>query len=94
MPKAAGDPSYAAEKFSLAVDALATGPGPIKDRLHSAFIEICPVSERDIPEGLLADYRRVRAELTRREARGRAAMEGAVVDRLEGRVGATLPTMR
>ena len=94
MAETRGDTSYAAEKFVHAVYLLATNPGPIKDRLYVAFIEICPVSERDMPADLLADFRWIRAELTKREPRARAVMEGAVHDRIEGSIGATLQTMR
>lgn len=90
----AGDATYAAEKFAYAVYVLATGAGPIKDRLHSAFIELCPVSERDVPEELLADYRWIRSELTKREPSARAVVEGKVIVGFEGRIGATLRTMR
>lgn len=89
----AGDPIYAAEKFAVAVHLLATGAGAIKSRLFDAFVELCPVSERDIPPELLADYRWIKEELTKREHCRRVAIEGRVVD-LEGRIGATLRTMR
>jgi hypothetical protein len=89
-----GDPRYAAEKFSLAVHALATGAGPIKERLAAAFTELCPVSERDLPEALLADYQWIRHQLTKREARQRAVVGGRVVVGVEGRLGATLLSMR
>lgn len=92
--KPSGDLQYAVEKFSHAVYALAVDPGPIKDRLFSAFLEFCPVSERDIPPELLSDFCWIRNELTKREASKTALVEGRVVVRVEGRVGATLRTMR
>ncbi len=86
--------SYAREKLANAVYAMAIGTGPIKDRLHDAFLEIVPVSERDLPECLRPDYRWIRHELTKNPAKQRALIGGKVVKGFEGRIGATLRTMR
>lgn len=42
--------SYALEKFSIAVDALATGSTSIQDRLHTAFMSFHPVQKGDFAD--------------------------------------------
>jgi hypothetical protein len=66
---------YAREKLTNAVYYMATGPGPIKDRLYDAFVELVALSERDFPDDLREDYRWIRAELTKKEAKHRALVE-------------------
>jgi hypothetical protein len=86
--------SYAREKLTNAVYYMAIGRGPIKDRLFDAFVEMVALSDRDFPDPLKEDYRWIRSELTRKEAKQRAVVDGWVVERVEGRLGATLRTMR
>jgi len=87
-----GDPSYAAEKFSLAVYSLATGRGAIKERLYHAFREFVAVAERDIPPELREDFRWIRESLTNKPA-SRTWMIRDKRQR-EGRINATLRGMR
>src|SRR3712207_2057471 len=89
-----GDVEYAPEKFALAVHVLATGARPIKDRLYSAFTEFVAVSERDVPAELLDDYRWVRAELTRHPSTRSIVRPRTGLAQPEGRLAATLRTMR
>jgi len=74
-----GDVNYAYTNFSEAVDIMATHSGNIKKRLHSAYIQFSPVTEKDFPEELKADYKWVIEKLTKKDP---------VFD--EGRVKATL----
>ena len=79
----ARDPRYARDKFENAVYALAVGPGDVRSRLYSAFVELLIVTPDDLPSSLRRRYRSVRSRLSKHEARGR-----------EGRVLATLSRMR
>ena len=90
----AGDLNYAIEKFSLAVHRLAVGRDNIKIRLLAAFTEICPVAERDIPTALVDDHRWIMSELTKRPAREIDYRDGKIIEGAEGRIGATLKSMR
>jgi hypothetical protein len=71
---------YAREKLTNAVYYLATGPGPAKARLYDAFVEIVALSERDLPDDLKEDYRWIRAELTKKETKQHALVEGRVIE--------------
>ncbi len=86
--------SYAGAKFGDAVHALAIGKGRIKERLHDAAVVLQPVREGDLPEDLRPCFRWIKEELTKREPRQRAVIEGRIVEGVEGRLGATLRTMR
>lgn len=88
------DIRYARAKFGNAVHGMAVGRGNIKDRLYGAFMELVAVVERDIPPHLLDDYRWVRTELTKKEGKVRGLVDGQLVVGVEGRIGATLKTMR
>jgi hypothetical protein len=92
--QAHGDVGYAAQKFAAAVYELSVRPGPIKDRLYFAYLEFCPVAERDMPHELLEDFRWIRSELTKKEPKVRAFLQGQWRENLDGRIGATLSTMR
>jgi len=89
-----GDPLYAEEKLTAAVYLMATGRGNVKDRLAQAFTEFVPVSESDLPEKFRSEFRWIRQALTTKEAKQVALIEGRVVEGVEGRIGATLATMR
>jgi hypothetical protein len=53
MPR---DSRYALEKLSHAVSYLAVGPGDLRERLKTAYMEFHPVSEDDFPPHLQADW--------------------------------------
>ena len=57
--------AYAAGKFGEAEHALATGAGPIKDRLWEALRCIHPVRPDDLPEPLRDRVRNLREQSTR-----------------------------
>src|SRR3990172_811006 len=83
MAKHAGDLRYAAGALSQAVYRLATCSGDMRERLLNAFHELAPVTEQDVPPYLRAEFRTIRADLTRRQPRYG-----------EGTVQATLHGMR
>ena len=76
-------PKYALEKLAAAVHSLAVGPGDVRSRLYSAFVDIFILAPEDFPPSFRRQYRSIRYQLSKREARGR-----------EGRVVATLSRMR
>lgn len=58
--------AYPYEKFSVAVDAMATGLGSLSERIHSAYMSFHPLQPRDFdafPE-IKADYVRLMGLLT------------------------------
>ena len=61
----AGRSSYALEKLSLAVHYLAVGPGDVRQRLKTAYMEFHVVSEDDFPEHLRDDWQWIIAQLIR-----------------------------
>lgn len=60
--------SYAAEKYTRAVQSMATGRGSLQQRLTDAFIySICRVmADRDLPPGLREDHTRLCDDARRR----------------------------
>ncbi|RTY33757.1 hypothetical protein EKD00_08900 [Chlorobium phaeovibrioides] len=56
---------YAVEKLSVAVECLATHPGDVRERLMAAFLGFHPLTEKDFPLELQADWRWVIKELSR-----------------------------
>ena len=56
---------YAYEKFRDALNSLATGPYDIRQRLHSAYWHLRPVSKKHLPEQLQDDYQWILNQLTK-----------------------------
>ena len=56
---------YAYEKFSDALRSLAVGPGDVRQRLHSAYLNFHPVRKKHLPEQLQNDYQWILNQLTR-----------------------------
>lgn len=74
---------YEHGRFSVAIDALATGKGDLRERLYNAIISgLQPLKEDDVPEDL-------RQQLT--ELQETYSLPGAIGD--EGRIKATLDSM-
>lgn len=67
---------YAAEKFARAVDALATGPGDVRERLISAYKYLFPVTPEHLPNYCRNEYRRFIRRITKYPAE--YPMEGDV----------------
>ena len=65
----AGYNFYPLEKFTSAVQTLATSPEDIRARLKGAFVQFGGVKADDLPESARADYVRVRDMLTSKEPR-------------------------
>jgi len=61
--------SHTWEKFYLAVDELATGPGDVRSRLEKAYFHLHVLLLREIPSDLRRDYKWIIRMLTRRQAR-------------------------
>ena len=59
-----GDVNYAYDNFCNAIDKMAVNSGTIKDRLYIAYVQFSPVTEKDFPEELKADYNWVIEKLT------------------------------
>jgi hypothetical protein len=89
-PIGSGDSHYALEKLSAAVHALAVAEGNVRDRLIEAFPDLIAVSERDLPDELRAEYRSIREELTKREARGKEGRMIATIARMRNSTGAKI----
>ena len=65
------DEGYVREKFAVAVDALATGIGPIQERVADAFGSgLYLLGERELPEDRRADFARLRGALITAESSG------------------------
>ncbi len=62
-----GDVLYAYSNISEAVEIMATHPGSIKDRLVAAYNKFSPVTEKDFPDELKADYKWVIEKLTKKD---------------------------
>ena len=75
---------YVLEKFVMAVNSLATGPGKVQDRLIDAYLDIHVIRLVQMPKELRDDFRWVTEMLTRREPRYRG----------QGRLYASLARMR
>lgn len=56
---------YALDKLSVAVHALAVGPGDVRRRLHTAFMALFPVMVNDFPSHLQPDWEWIMKQLTR-----------------------------
>jgi hypothetical protein len=56
---------YVYEKLCVALDSLATGPGDVRARLHSAFLGIHTLQDTDFPEHLRAEFRWVWGQLNK-----------------------------
>jgi hypothetical protein len=62
-----GDSRYALEKLNNIVYSLATHPGPIKQRLHSAIIPyLFVLRNEDFPGELAAEWEWIKSRLTRK----------------------------
>jgi hypothetical protein len=49
--------AYVCEKFAVALDEIAAGEGPVKMRLHNAYISsLSHLSEDDLPEELREEF--------------------------------------
>ena len=79
--------SYACEKFGLAVHALAVGPGDVRSRLRTAFMEFSAVQEKDVPDDLVEDFRWIVRELTKREPHVDEGRLNATLFRMQNRTG-------
>ena len=86
---------YASEKLTGAIYKLATGKGPIKDRLSESFIELAILSEDDFPEELRAEYHDIMKTLTKNPSRQIPGfVDGIHTTVSSGRSGATIPFLR
>jgi hypothetical protein len=56
---------YAYEKFSNALRSLAVGPGDVRRRLHSAYLNFHLVRTKHLPEQLQDDFAWVMHQLTK-----------------------------
>jgi len=72
------------DRFEVAVETLATGPGDIRSRLLSAFISIMVFRDGDLPDEVRKDFAWVVDTLTKKEAQYPG----------EGRLHSTLRQMR
>jgi hypothetical protein len=74
--------SYAAEKYTRARDAMATGHGVLRERLRDAFVYQLRLvnADRDLPAGLREEHRELVERVTR-------------IDGADGRIAATLAQM-
>jgi hypothetical protein len=81
--------SYAEEKFSTAVYAMAVSEAPLRQRIRQAHESFCAVGEEDFPEGssALSDYRALMARTTWAENKGQGTIPAtlAVISDLECR---------
>lgn len=60
--------SYAKEKFSVAVNSLATGKGTMQDRIWNAYRSFHTLDRNDFPDDLKGDWDKIYNTLTREEA--------------------------
>ena len=90
-----GDSKYAFEKFNMAVYLLAIGQGSIKERLSSAYYEIAPVQDQDIPFSMKSDFKWIMHELTKKPSKNiKVIRDGRVVEESLGKLMSTLRFMR
>ncbi len=83
--------SYALEKFSSAVRALATGPGDVRSRLLGAYLIFHTVGREDLPSSLRRDFQWIVRMLTRREPRWKdGGRLQAPLARMQNRTGARI----
>ena len=87
-----GDPFYALEKLESAVYFLAVSEGKIKERLILAFYEFAPVSVRDFPDHLSAEFAEIVESLTKGRARTEQFFRDGQI--IEESTGTLLPTIR
>jgi hypothetical protein len=73
---------------------LATGKGEVKDRLYYAYQEFSAVTENELPAELRADFVWIKSELTKKEAAVSKAMSGENLPGVEGRLNASLRSMK
>ncbi len=57
------------ERFEIAVQSLATGPGDVRSRLENAFLSIVVFQENDLPKEIQKDFSWVVKSLTKKESR-------------------------
>ena len=62
-----GDPAYALQKFTQAVEHLATCPAAFPWRLKQAFLCVVSVTPQDLPEHLRSELTWIRHTLTQKE---------------------------
>jgi hypothetical protein len=72
------------ERFEIAVESLATGPGDVRSRLENAFLSIMIFRENDLPKDIQKDFSWVVKSLTKKESRYRG----------EGSIHSTLSQMK
>lgn len=89
------DRQYARKQFHLAVYALATGPGTIKERLLEASCYLAMVQPGHLPRDLRDEFARLMAILTKNSAKTVTTVRfGRPVTESTGSLGATIPFMR
>lgn len=74
--------SYPYEKFMVAVNSLAVSHKPLRDRVYSAFLSFGPLMTSDFskfPE-IKAEFEKLKAALTRVEAKGEEGNVRATLD--------------
>ena len=75
--------SYAHEKFSLAIDGMATSPASIQLRIADAYIsQLIRLNEQDLPEDIRTDFRLMREQLTSRSPEGDEGSVMATVNKM------------
>jgi hypothetical protein len=83
-------PDYALEKLAAAVHSLAVGPGDVRSRLYSAFVDIFILTPEDFPPSFRRRYRSIRYQLSKRQARGREGRVVATLSRMRNSTGSTI----
>ena len=65
------------------METLATHRGAIRDRLWEVQRDLVPISDRDMPAGLLADWQKLKADMRRLEPNARGQTRyGATISRV------------
>ena len=57
--------AYTREKLSVALHSLATGPGNVRERLLTAYMEFHTLTPEDFPEEFKDDWRWITYQITR-----------------------------
>jgi hypothetical protein len=71
------------EPFNVAIELLATGHGPVNDRLQAAWFEIVSVPETQLPEGdLRQEYIGLLTAVSYREPKGDEGKLAATIVRM------------
>ena len=95
LPDSAG---YALDKFFVAVQSLATGPGDVRSRLYNAYMSFHPVQTGDLPEDLRDDFEWIQTQLTKYDELypGQKAklQEAGMENHLPGSIRATLSRIK